>query len=231
MSEWIDITQKAKKKLPVIDREFLDRYIDEYSTRRYIQMLYKRKLNFSKIAPFKEQNIEYILNNTWESILKDQLHKIAYHYQFHRSLESRFFMDVIATMIAAEIVSRVKPYRGEKISINDGMLHYKFSGLFGVPVWTFFTVHLQIVEESYHSHIFDDENHPKLYFRMYNDRNGGSYRKDLDSFIKEMISRVDAVCASENIQITLDGGHGVDIVSNKCKWIDHRNLREVTNDR
>lgn len=39
MSEWIDITQKAKKKLPVIDRAFLDRYIDEYSTRRYIRMM------------------------------------------------------------------------------------------------------------------------------------------------------------------------------------------------
>jgi hypothetical protein len=222
MGEWIDITRKAKKKLPVIDREFLDRYIDEYSTRRYVLMMYKRKLNFSKIAPFKEQNIEYILNNSWETILKDQLHKIAYHYQFHRSLESRFFMDVIATMIAAEIVSRVKPYRGEKISIDDGMLHYKLTGLFGVPAWTFFNVKLQIVEESYHTHIFDDEKHPKLYFRMYNDRHGGSYRKDLDDFKKEMISRVDAVCASENIQISLDGGHGVDIVSRNCRWIDHR---------
>lgn len=222
MSEWIDITQKAKKKLPVIDREFLGRYIDEYSTRRYIRMTCNRTLDFSKIAPYKEQNIEYILNNTWESILKDQLHKITSYFQFHRSLESEFFMDVIATMIAAEIVSRVKLYRGEKVSINDGMLHYKFSGMFGVPVWTFFSVDMHIVEESYHNHIFDDERHPKLYFRMYNDRNGGSYRKDLDSFIKEMISRVDAVCASENIQIKLDGRHGVDIVSNKCKWIDHR---------
>lgn len=81
MSEWIDITNKAKKKLPVIDREFLDMYIDEYATRIYIQMMYKRKLNFSKIAPYKEQNIEYILNNTWESILKDQLHKITSHRQ------------------------------------------------------------------------------------------------------------------------------------------------------
>ena len=185
-------------------------------------MTCNRTLDFSKIAPYKEKNIEYILNNSWESILKDQLHKITSYFQFHRSLESEFFMDVIATMIAAEIVSRVKPYRGEKISINDGMLHYKFSGMFGVPVWTFFSVDMHIVEESYHSHIFDDERHPKLYFRLYNDRNGGSYRKDLDSFIKEMISRVDAVCASENIQITLDGGHGVDIVSNRCKWIDHR---------
>ena len=222
MSEWIDITQKAKKKLPVIDREFLDRYIDEYSTRRYIRMTCNRTLDFSKIAPYKEKNIEYILNNTWESILKDQLHKITSYFQFHRSLESEFFMDVIATMIAAEIVSRVKPYRGEKVSINDGMLHYKFSGMFGVPSWTFFNVNVQTVEESYHSHIFDEERHPKLYFRMYNDRHGGSYRKDLDSFKKEMISRVDAVCASENIQIKLDGGYGVDIVSNKCKWIDHR---------
>ena len=222
MSEWIDITQKAKKKLPVIDREFLGRYIDEYSTRRYVRMTCNRTLDFSKIAPYKEQNIEYILNNSWESILKDQLHKITSYFQFHRSLESEFFMDVIATMIAAEIVSRVKPYRGEKVSINDGMLHYKFSGMFGVPVWTFFSVDMHIVEESYHSHIFDDERHPKLYFRLYNDRNGGSYRKDLDSFIKEMISRVDAVCASENIQIKLDGCPGVDIVSNKCKWIDHR---------
>lgn len=222
MSEWIDITQKAKKKLPVIDREFLDRYIDEYSTRRYIRLMCNRTLDFSKIAPYKEQNIEYILNNTWESILKDQLHKIKSYFQFHRSLESEFFMDVIATMIAAEIVSRVKPYRGEKISINDGMLHYKFSGMFGVPIWTFFNINMQTVEESYHSHIFDEERHPKLYFRMYSDRHGGTYRKELDSFKKEMISRVDAVCASENIQIKLDGWPGVDIVSNKCKWIDHR---------
>lgn len=222
MSEWIDITQKAKKKLPVIDREFLDRYIDEYSTRRYIRMTSNRTLNFSKIAPFKEQNIEYILNNNWESILKDQLHKITHQFMFHRSLESEFFMDVIATMIAAEIVSRVKPYRREKVSINDGMLHYKLPGMFGVPTWTFFNVNMQIVEESYYTHLFDDEKHPKLYFRMYNDRHGGSYRQDLDSFKKEMISRVDAVCASENIQISLDGGHGVDIVSTKCEWIDHR---------
>ena len=90
-------------------------------------MTCNRTLDFSKIAPYKEKNIEYILNNSWESILKDQLHKITSYFQFHRSLESEFFMDVIATMIAAEIVSRVKPYRGEKVSINDGMLHYKFS--------------------------------------------------------------------------------------------------------
>ena len=81
---------------------------------------------------------------------------------------------------------------------------------------------MQTVEESYHSHIFDEERHPKLYFRMYSDRHGGTYRKELDSFEKEMISRVDAVCASENIQIKLDGWPCVDIVSNKCKWIDHR---------
>lgn len=222
MSEWIDITTKAKKKLPVIDREFLDRYIDEYSTRRYIRMTSNRTLDFSKIAPYKERNIEYILNNTWESILKDQLHKITSYFQFHRSIESEFFMDVIATMIAAEIVSRVKPYRREKVSINDGMLHYKFSGMFGIPAWTFFNIDMHIVEESYPGNIFDDEKHPKLYFRMYNDRHCGSYRRDLDSYINEIISRVDAVCASENIQIKLDCRHGVDIVSTKCKWIDHR---------
>ena len=222
MSEWIDITQKAKKKLPVIDRGFLDRYIDEYSTRRYIRMTCNKTLDFSKIVPYKERNIEYILNNTWESILKDQLHKITSYFQFHKSLESEFFMDVIATMIAAEIVSRVKPYSREKVSINDGMLHYKFSGMFGVPTWTFFNIDMHIVEESYHTHMFDDEKHPKLYFRMYNDRHGGTYRKELDSFKQEMISRVDAVCASENIQIKLDCRHDVDIVSTKCKWIDHR---------
>ena len=150
MGSWTDITDNVRKKQPIIDRDFLGQYYDEYTTRRGLLMFYKRKLNFSKIAPFKEQNIEYILNNSWESILKDQLHKIVTKYKFHRSLESRFFMDVVRMMIAAEIAQSTKPYFMERISINDGMLSYEKKCMFDIKAWTFFNVALHIVEEDYY---------------------------------------------------------------------------------
>ena len=190
MSEWTDITVKVKKKLPILDREFLDSYYDEYCTRRGLLMFYKRKLNFSKIAPFKEQNIEYIISTGWETILKDQLHKIVTKYKFHRSLESRFFMDVVRLMISSEIAQRVKPYLRERIAINDG-----------------------------------------LFVRIWNDRHGGTYRQELDKFIGEIVTRLDAVCCSENMQIKL-GTHvpGVELKSIRCPWVDWRKQNPVVSE-
>ena len=226
MGRWTDITGKVREKRPIIDRDFLDQYYDEYTTRRALLMFYKRKLNFSKIAPFKEQNIEYILNNSWETILKEQLHKIVTKYKFHRSLESRFFMDVVRMMIAAEIAQRTKPYFRESISINDGMLHYKKKCLFGINVWTFFDVSLRVVDEDYYQ-AWDDGMHPKLSVRVWNDRHGGTYRQELDRFIDEIISRIDAVCFSENVQIKLfQQLPGLNLKSRDCPWVDHRKNKE-----
>ena len=222
MGIWIEIADKVRKKLPVIDRDFLDQYYDEYTTRRGVLMFYKRKLNFSKIAPFKEHNIEYILGTGWTRILKDQLHKIVTKYKFHRSLESRFFMDVVRMMIAAEIAQRTKPYFRESISINDGMLNYEKKCMFGIKVWTFFSVSLHVVEEDYY-HPWDDGMHPKLSVRIWNDRHGGTYRQELDRFIGEIISRIDEVCFSENVQIKLcQRVPDIKLISRDCAWVDHR---------
>lgn len=230
MSEWTDITVKVKKKLPILDREFLDSYYDEYCTRRGLLMFYKRKLNFSKIAPFKEQNIEYILSTGWETILKDQLHKIVTKYKFHRSLESRFFMDVVRLMISSEIAQRVKPYLRERIAINDGMLNYEKKLMFGTKVWTFFNVEIHVVEKDYYRP-WDSVAHPKLFVRIWNDRHGGTYRQELDKFIGEIVARLDAVCCSENMQIKL-GTHvpGVELKSIRCPWVDWRKQNPVVSE-
>jgi len=221
--EWTDITKKVKRGLPVLDREFLESYYDYYTTRR--------------IAPFKAQNVEYILNNSWETILKDQLHKVVTKYKFHRSLESRFFMDVASMMIVAEVAERVKPYRREKISINQGSLHYKMNSMFSVLVWTFYSVNVHMIEGPYGWP--DRKDHPKLFVQITNDCHGGTYRLELDKFTEELYERLDAVCLSENVRLDrwLDrfsrqsrqsiaqGIKPADIKSATCKWIDWRTTK------
>lgn len=232
--EWTDITKKIKRGVPVLDREFLEAYYDEYTTKRGLLMFYKRKLNFQHIAPFKAQNVDYIMNNGWETILKDQLHKVVTKYKFHRSLESRFFMDVVRMMIAAEVAERVKPYRQEKVSINKGMLHYKMNSMFSVPVWTFYNVDVCMIEGPYSgwSGWSDREKHPKLFVRITNDHHGGTYRQELDRFTEEFYERLDAVCLSENIRLERDGGQSrqsiaqgikrAELKSTQCEWVDTR---------
>jgi len=232
--EWTDITKKVKRGLPVLDREFLEAYYDEYTTRRALLMFYKRKLNFQHIAPFKAQNVDYILSNGWETILKDQLHKVVTKYKFHRSLESRFFMDVVRMMIAAEVAERVKPYRREKVSISQGILHYKMISMFSVPVWTFYSVDVHMTEGPYSgwSGWSDREDHPKLFVKITNDPHGGTYRQELDRFTEELYERLDAVCLSENVRLErfcrqskrsiAQGIKSAELKSTQCKWIDTR---------
>lgn len=232
--EWTDITKKIKSGLPVLDREFLESYYDEYTTKRALLLLYKRKLNFQRIAPFKAQNVDYILSNGWETILKDQLHKVVTKYKFHRSLESRFFMDVVRMMIAAEVAERVKPYRREKVSINKGSLSYKMETMFSVPVWTFYSVDVHMIEETYSgwSGWSDREKHPKLFVRITNDQHGGTYRQELDRFTEELYERLDAVCMSENVRLgrfcrqssksIAQGIKPAELKSPQCKWVDTR---------
>ena len=229
--EWTDITKKVKRGLPVLDREFLESYYDEYTARRALLMFYKRKLNFQHIAPFKAQNVDYILSNGWETILKDQLHKVVTKYKFHRSLESRFFMDVVRMMIAAEVAERVKPYWREKVSINQGMLHYKMKSMFSVPVWTFYNVNVHMTEGPY-SGWSDWEDHPKLFVQITNDQHGGTYQQELDRFTEEIYERLDAVCLSENVmlerfsrqskQSIAQGIKPVELKSTRCEWVDTR---------
>lgn len=228
--EWTEITKKVKRGLPVLDREFLEAYYDEYTARRALLMFYKRKLNFQHIAPFKAQNVDYILNNGWETIMKDQLHKVVTKYKFHRSLESRFFMDVVRMMIAAEVAERVKPYRREKVSINQGMLHYKMETMFSVPVWTFYNVAVHMIEGPYSG--WSEEKHPKLFVQIINDQHGGTYRQELDRFTEELYERLDAVCLSENVmlerssrqsrQSIAQGIKPAELKSTQCEWIDTR---------
>ena len=228
--EWTDITKKVKRGLPVLDREFLEAYYDEYTTKRSTLLFYKRKLNFQHIAPFKAQNVDYILNNGWETIMKDQLHKVVTKYKFHRSLESRFFMDVVGMMIAAEVAERIKPYRREKVSIDQGMLHYKMETMFSVPVWTFYDVVVRMIEGTYRG--WSEEKHPKLFVNITNDQHGGTYRQELDKFTEELYERLDAVCLSENVRLERFGrqsrqsiAQGIkraELKSTSCEWVDTR---------
>lgn len=201
MGTWINITDKVKEKRPVLDREFLDTYINEYSGRTYIVIGKYEDVKFKELLKSKEAYIEYILNNSWESILKEQLHRIVTEEQYHDTPESMFFMDVVSTMIGAEIASKVRLYKKETLSINDGSLHFDMPLKFSLCVGTFYHVNMHIIMESYFRSIMDDTPHPKLFVVINNDGYGGTFRQELDKFTERIYHRIDDVCVSESIQI------------------------------
>ena len=201
MGIWINITDKVKEKRPVIDREFLDTYINEYSGRTYIVIGKNEHVKFKELLTSKEAYIEYILNNSWESILKEQLHRIVTDEQYQDTPESMFFMEVVSTMIAAEIASKVRLYKKETLSINDGSLHFEMPLKFSLWVGTFYHVDMHTIMESYYRSIMDDTPHPKLFVVINNDGYGGTFRQELDKFTERMYHRIDDICVSESIRI------------------------------
>lgn len=232
MNEWIDISDKVKSSQPVIDRSFLEMYIDDYAKRTFYVYSKHKKIGCENVLRFKEQNIDYVLNNNWEKILEDQLHKITTKYQFHRSLESMFFMDLVETMIAAEIASNTKMYSDEKISLNQGSLHFMNPLQFGIRATHFYHIAIHIIMGSYHRSILDDEEFPKLFVDIHKDDGSGTYRNELNKRTEELYSRIDAICLSENVMIERhrpisweaknQGIKPAILQSIHCKWIDKR---------
>ena len=228
MGIWIQIADKVKEKRPVLDREFLDKYISEYSGRTYLVIGKSTDIKFKKLLKSKEAYIEHILNSSWETILKEQLHRIVTEEQYHNTPESMFFMDVVSTMIAAEIASKVRLYKKETLSINDGSLHFDMPMKFSLRVGTFYHVGMHIIMESYYRSIMDETPHPKLYVDIYNDGYGGTFRQELDKFTEQIYRRIDDICVSESINIKRgrrqsDGSRkqGIKMAQLKsvyCKW-------------